>query len=87
MIADFYTKPIQGSLFKRLSSAIMGEISLAEFNNLVGSKERVENQKNRKNDPYPIDGEKKNNVEEKERNTRKFTRINDNDGLSSTRWL
>ena len=41
----------------------------------------VENEKNRKNDPCPIDGEKKNNVEEKERHTRKFTRINDNDGF------
>ena len=41
----------------------------------------VENQKNRKNDPYPIDGEKKNNLEEKERDTRKFTRINVNDGF------
>ena len=40
---------------------------------------RIKN--NRKNDPYPIDEETKNNVEEKERDTRKFTWINDNGGF------
>ena len=58
MLADFYTKPTQGSLFKRLSSVIMGEISLAKFNNLVGSKERVENKKIGKMTPTRLMGRK-----------------------------
>ena len=43
MVADFYTKPTQGSLFKLLSSVIMGEITLEEFRNVSSAKERVKN--------------------------------------------
>ena len=31
MIADFFTKPLQGGLFKRLSEVVMGEIDIASF--------------------------------------------------------
>lgn len=33
MIADFFTKSTQGSLFKKLSAVFMGEIDIATFNN------------------------------------------------------
>ena len=44
MVADFFTKPLQGSLFKRLSAVIMGEVDLLTFlnNKPSPSKERVE---------------------------------------------
>ena len=51
MIADFYSKPTQGALFKNLSSVIMGEITLAEFNNLMTAKERVGGTKSGENAP------------------------------------
>ena len=44
MIAIFFTKPLQGKLFHRLSVVIMGEIDLETFNNQINaleSKERV----------------------------------------------
>ena len=45
MAADFFTKPLQGNLFKKLSALVMGEISLNEF--MISypppSQERVEN--------------------------------------------
>ena len=31
MIADFFTKPLQGALLKRLKSVIMGQVSVEEF--------------------------------------------------------
>ena len=31
MVADFFSKPLQGSLFKRLSAVIMDEIDLLTF--------------------------------------------------------
>ena len=31
MVADFFTKPLQGNLFRKLSAVIMGEITLEEF--------------------------------------------------------
>ena len=33
MIADFFSKPLQGSLFKRFSAVIMGEVDLLTFLN------------------------------------------------------
>jgi hypothetical protein len=42
MVADFFTKPLQGALFKKLKSVIMGEIDVQTFQNLsYGPKERV----------------------------------------------
>ena len=43
MIADFYTKPVKGILFRRLSSVIMCEITRDELPQLVNAKERVGN--------------------------------------------
>ena len=31
MIADFFTKPLQGTFFKRLKAVIMGQVSVEEF--------------------------------------------------------
>jgi hypothetical protein len=43
MVADFFTKPLQGALFKKLKSVIMGEIDVQTFQNMSsGPKERVE---------------------------------------------
>ena len=43
MVADFFSKPLQGSLFKNLSAVIMGEVDLLTFlnNKSSPSKERV----------------------------------------------
>ena len=42
MIADFFTKPLQGTLYKRLKAVIMGDIDVLTFMNMPsGSKERV----------------------------------------------
>ena len=43
MVADFFPKPLQGSLFKNLSAVIMGEVDLLTFlnNKSSPSKERV----------------------------------------------
>ena len=50
MIADFFTKPLQGALFNRLKAAVMGTISIKEFMETpYGTKECVE----RKNDGAP----------------------------------
>ena len=47
MIADFFTKPLQGRLFRALRSVILGHISVSEFMknhpNMSASKERVGN--------------------------------------------
>ena len=42
MIADFFTKPLQGSLFKTLKKVIMGQISVKDFSDSLATKERVE---------------------------------------------
>jgi hypothetical protein len=46
MLADFFTKPLQGSLFEKFRSVIMGEahISTLRGPSLVPVKERVEDQ-------------------------------------------
>ena len=31
MVADFFTKPLQGALFRKLKSVIMGEIDIKTF--------------------------------------------------------
>ena len=42
MVADFFTKPLQGALFRKLKAVIMGEIDVIAFMELSsGSKERV----------------------------------------------
>jgi hypothetical protein len=42
MIADFFTKPLQGALFRKLKSVIMGEIDVKTFLAMSsGPKERV----------------------------------------------
>jgi hypothetical protein len=42
MVADFFTKPLQGALFKKLRAVIMGEIDVATFLTMSsGPKERV----------------------------------------------
>ena len=42
MVADFFTKPLQGALFRKLRSVIMGEIDVATFLDMSsGPKERV----------------------------------------------
>ena len=43
MIADFFTKPLQGGLFKRLKAVIMGQVSVEEFiaSMSIAPKERV----------------------------------------------
>ena len=44
MLEDFFTKPLQGSLFKKFRSVILGHVpitNLCNYNNLT-SKERVE---------------------------------------------
>ena len=43
MIADFFTKPLQGELFRKLRAVIMGHVSLETFMSevSVASKERV----------------------------------------------
>ena len=43
MAADFFSKPLQGSMFKKLSAVIMGEVDLLTFLNskTAPSKERV----------------------------------------------
>ena len=45
MLADFFTKPLQGGLFKKVSATIMGEVDLFTFmndnHNTHESKERV----------------------------------------------
>ena len=45
MIADFFNKPLQGNLFRKLSAVVMGEIDLDEFQQHYppSSQERVEN--------------------------------------------
>jgi hypothetical protein len=45
MIADFFTKPLQGNLFRKLSAVVMGEIDLDEFQQHYppSSQERVKN--------------------------------------------
>jgi hypothetical protein len=43
MVADFFTKPLQGALFKKLRAVIMGDIDVATFLRMSSeSKERVE---------------------------------------------
>ena len=43
MIADFFTKPLQGSLFQKMKDVIMGRITVETFRQLTSaSKERVE---------------------------------------------
>jgi hypothetical protein len=43
MVADFFTKPLQGALFRKLKSVIMGEIDVKTFLAMSsGPKERVE---------------------------------------------
>ena len=42
MIADFFTKPLQGSLFKSMKAVIMGQISVKDFSDSIATKERVE---------------------------------------------
>ena len=43
MVADFFTKPLQGALFRKLKAVIMGEIDVATFLAMpYRSKERVE---------------------------------------------
>lgn len=43
MVADFFTKPLQGSLFRKLKAVIMGQVDIQTFmsDNSVCSKERV----------------------------------------------
>jgi hypothetical protein len=42
MVADFFTKPLQGALFRKLKSVIMGEIDVKTFQGMSsGPKERV----------------------------------------------
>ena len=42
MIADFFTKPLQGKLFKKLKDVIMGKVSIQEFtDSSIATKERV----------------------------------------------
>ena len=41
MIADFFTKPLQGALFNRLKEVIMGKVSIREFIDSLATKERV----------------------------------------------
>jgi hypothetical protein len=43
MVADFFTKPLQGALFRKLRAVIMGEVDVATFLAMSsGPKERVE---------------------------------------------
>ena len=43
MIADFFTKPLQGNLFKRLRDVILGHVPVSSLYQYLGSspKERV----------------------------------------------
>jgi ribosomal protein S18 len=43
MLADFFTKPLQGTLFKRLREVIMGRVHLSTLKKFVTPKERVGN--------------------------------------------
>ena len=54
MIADFFTKPLQGALFNRLKAAVMGTISIKEFmETQYGTKECVEQKNNDAPDVRP----------------------------------
>ena len=41
MVADFFTKPLQGNLFYKLKRVIMGTESVEEFKRSFDTKERV----------------------------------------------
>ena len=42
MVADFLTKPLQGSLFNKMKDVIMGKVDIETFRKLTSvSKERV----------------------------------------------
>ena len=43
MIADFFTKPIQGNLYRKLSAVVMGEVDMDTFmeSYIPATKERV----------------------------------------------
>ena len=43
MLADFFTKPLQGALFRRLREVIMGRKHLRSLSEFITPKERVEN--------------------------------------------
>ena len=44
MLADFFTKPLQGALFRKMRAVILGHITVDEFNHLcLSSEERVGN--------------------------------------------
>ena len=49
MVADYFTKPLQGSLFKKFRSIIMGHETLNDLLCDISMKERVENRNVRGN--------------------------------------
>ena len=62
MIADFFTKPLQGALLKRLKSVIMGQVSVEEFiaSMSIAPKERVGT--NKKTKLCGTDGQSRNDT-------------------------
>jgi len=47
MLADFFTKPLQGSVIRKFRDMIMGHTNIPkEFFDIVKMKEHVENRKN-----------------------------------------
>ena len=41
MIADFFTKPLQGNLFRKLRDVILGYVHIDELNKFVTSEEAL----------------------------------------------
>jgi len=80
MIADFFTKPLQGGLFKRLKEVIMGHIDVDEFKARMSitPKERVGTNKKNETDGADRQSRKINgNVIRPEKSTENFTENND----------
>ena len=50
MLADFFTKPLNGALFKKFKAVIMGHAHISTL--LPSSEERVENTDNEKADKH-----------------------------------
>ena len=60
MIADFFTKPLQGALFYRMRDVVMGNISVHKFLNSYEEKEYVEDSLS----SHKLEIEKENKTEE-----------------------
>ena len=66
MIADFFTKPLQGGLFKRLKEVIMGHVSVEEFKAPMSAapKEHVGTNRGNGGNVTGADRQSRHNIEE-----------------------